>query len=171
LSTCPGASWADFSAARRLDLQKPRLHAVACERPSATNLVRSVWARTRSWSCGYRDREGNFDSKLIAKYQRRFLGFDEKIVSMYARGMSVREIQGHSLEIYGLDVSPDLNSTVTDAMLTTVSEWQNRPLEPSYPQVFFYTMHVKSRSARSTTQPRRTGGCRARMPLASARHR
>ena len=79
-----------------------------------------------------RDREGTFDPKLIARYQRRFPGFDEKIVSMYARGMTVREIQGHLMEIYGLDVSPDLISTVTDAVLETVGEWQNRPLEPMY---------------------------------------
>lgn len=92
-----------------------------------------------------RDREGTFDPKLIAKYQRRFPGFDEKIISMYARGMSVREIQGHLLEIYGLDVSPDLISTVTDAVLETVSEWQNRPLETSYPLVFFDAMRVKIR--------------------------
>ena len=91
------------------------------------------------------DREGTFDPKLIAKYQRRFPGFDEKIISMYARGMSVREIQGHLLEIYGLDVSPDLISTVTDAVLETVSEWQNRPLETSYPLVFFDAMRVKIR--------------------------
>jgi putative transposase len=77
-----------------------------------------------------RDREGTFDPKLIARYQRRFPGFDEKIVSMYARGMTVREIQGHLLELYGLEVSPDLISTVTDAVLETVAEWQNRPLEP-----------------------------------------
>ena len=83
-----------------------------------------------------RDREGTFDPKLIARYQRRFPGFDEKIVSMYARGMTVREIQGHLLELYGLEVSPDLISTVTDAVLETVAEWQNRPLEPMYPLVF-----------------------------------
>ena len=76
-----------------------------------------------------RDREGTFDPKLIARYQRRFPGFDEKIVSMYARGMTTREIQGHLMEIYGLDVSPDLISTVTDAVLEAVGEWQNRPLE------------------------------------------
>ncbi len=76
-----------------------------------------------------RDREGTFDPKLIARYQRRFPGFDEKIVSMYARGMTVREIQGHLLELYGLEVSPDLISTVTDAVLETVAEWQNRPLD------------------------------------------
>jgi putative transposase len=92
-----------------------------------------------------RDREGTFDPKLIAKYQRRFPGFDEKIVSMYARGMSVREIQGHLLELYGLEVSPDLISTVTDAVLETVAEWQNRPLEAIYPLVFFDALRVKIR--------------------------
>jgi putative transposase len=92
-----------------------------------------------------RDREGTFDPKLIARYQRRFPGFDAKIVSMYARGMTVREIQGHIEEIYGLDVSPDLISTVTDTVLETVTEWQNRPLEASYPIVFFDAMRVKIR--------------------------
>jgi putative transposase len=92
-----------------------------------------------------RDREGSFDPKLIARYQRRFPGFDEKIVSMYARGLTVREIQGHLQEIYGLDVSPDLISTVTDAVLETVGEWQNRPLEARYPIVFFDALRVKIR--------------------------
>ncbi len=92
-----------------------------------------------------RDREGTFDPKLIARYQRRFPGFDEKIVSMYARGMTVREIQGHLLELYGLEVSPDLISTVTDAVLETVAEWQNRPLEAMYPLVFFDALRVKIR--------------------------
>ncbi len=92
-----------------------------------------------------RDREGSFDPKLIARYQRRFPGFDTKIISMYARGMSVREIQGHLMEIYGLDVSPDLISPVTDAVMETVTEWQNRPLETSYPLVFFDAMRVKIR--------------------------
>jgi putative transposase len=64
---------------------------------------------------------------------------------MYARGMTVREIQGHLLELYGLEVSPDLISTVTDAVLETVAEWQNRPLEPMYPLVFFDALRVKIR--------------------------
>ena len=92
-----------------------------------------------------RDREGSFDPKLIARYQRRFPGFDTKIISMYARGMTLREIQGHLMELYGLDVSPDLISTVTDAVMETVAEWQNRPLETSYPLVFFDAMRVKIR--------------------------
>ena len=80
-----------------------------------------------------RDRAGTFDPKLIAKYQRRFPDFDEKIVSMYARGMTVREIQGHLQELYGIDVSPDLISAVTDAVLEEVAESQNRPLDRSMP--------------------------------------
>jgi len=92
-----------------------------------------------------RDRQGTFDPQLIAKYQRRFPGFDEKIVSMYARGMSVREIQGHLRELYGIDVSPDLVSAVTDAVLDEVATWQNRPLEAVYPLVFFDALRVKVR--------------------------
>ncbi len=92
-----------------------------------------------------RDRAGTFDPKLIAKYQRRFPDFDDKIVSMYARGMTVREIRGHLEEIYGIDVSPDLISTITDAVLETVAEWQGRPLDACYPLVFFDAIRVKIR--------------------------
>lgn len=92
-----------------------------------------------------RDRAGTFDPQLIAKYQRRFPDFDEKIISMYARGMTVRQIRGHLEELYGLDVSPDLISTVTDAVLDEVGEWQNRPLDICYPLVFFDAIRVKIR--------------------------
>ena len=92
-----------------------------------------------------RDRLSTFDPLLIAKYQRRFPGFDEKIISMYARGMSTREIQGHLRELYGLDVSPDLVSAVTDAVLEEVAEWQNRPLEALYPLIFFDAIRIKVR--------------------------
>jgi putative transposase len=92
-----------------------------------------------------RDRQGSFDPQLIAKYQRRFPGFDEKIVSMYARGMSTREIAGHVLELYGVEVSPDLVSAVTDAVLDEIAAWQARPLEPVYPLVFFDALRVKIR--------------------------
>jgi putative transposase len=92
-----------------------------------------------------RDRAGSFDPKLIARYQRRFPDFDSKIVSMYARGMSVREIRGHLEELYGIDVSPDLISAVTDAVLEEVAEWQNRPLDAVYPLVFFDAIRVKIR--------------------------
>jgi putative transposase len=92
-----------------------------------------------------RDRQASFDPQLIAKYQRRFPGFDEKIVSMYARGMSTREIAGHVRELYGLDVSADLISAVTDAVLDEVAIWQARPLESVYPLVFFDALRVKIR--------------------------
>src|SRR3954462_481306 len=92
-----------------------------------------------------RDRLASFDPQLIAKYQRRFPGFDEKIVSMYARGMSGREIQGHLRDLYGIEVSPDLVSAVTDAVLEEISEWQNRPLEALYALVFFDAIRVKVR--------------------------
>jgi len=92
-----------------------------------------------------RDRAGSFDPKLIAKYQRRFPDFDDKIVSMYARGLSVREIRGHLEEIYGIDVSPDLISAITDAVLDEVGEWQNRPLDAVYPLIFFDAIRVKIR--------------------------
>jgi putative transposase len=92
-----------------------------------------------------RDRAATFDPQLIAKYQRRFPGFDEKIVSMYARGMSTREITRHLRDLYGIEVSADLISTVTDAVLDEVAAWQMRPLEPVYPLVFFDALRVKIR--------------------------
>ena len=92
-----------------------------------------------------RDRQSSFDPQLIAKYQRRFPGFDDKIISMYARGMSTREIAGHLLELYGVEVSPDLISTVTDAVLDEIATWQARPLEPVYPIVFFDALRIKVR--------------------------
>jgi putative transposase len=92
-----------------------------------------------------RDRQASFDPQLIAKYQRRFPGFDDKIISMYARGMSNREIVGHLRDLYGVDVSPDLISAVTDAVLEEIAAWQARPLEPVYPLVFFDALRVKIR--------------------------
>ena len=92
-----------------------------------------------------RDRQASFDPQLIAKYQRRFPGFDDKVVSIYARGMSTREITGHLRDLYGIEVSPDLISAVTDAVLEEVAAWQARPLEPVYPLVFFDALRVKIR--------------------------
>jgi putative transposase len=92
-----------------------------------------------------RDRHSSFEPQLVAKYQRRFPGFDDKIVSMYARGMSTREITGHLRDLYGIEVSPDLISTVTDAVLDEVATWQQRPLDPVYPLVFFDAIRVKIR--------------------------
>src|SRR3712207_2954463 len=92
-----------------------------------------------------RDRQASFDPQLIAKYQRRFPGFDDKVISMYARGMSTREIVGHLRELYGIEVSPDLISVVTDAVLDEITAWQARPLEPVYPLIFFDALRVKIR--------------------------
>lgn len=92
-----------------------------------------------------RDRHASFEPQLIGKHERRFTGFDDKIVSMYARGMTVREIQGFLSEMYGVDVSPDLISSVTDAVMSEVTAWQSRPLEAMYPVVFFDALRVKIR--------------------------
>lgn len=92
-----------------------------------------------------RDREGSFDPKLIKKRQRRLPGFDDKVISMYARGMTVREIQGHLEELYGIGVSPDLISRVTAEVLDEVKAWQSRPLDRLYPVVFLDALRVKIR--------------------------
>lgn len=92
-----------------------------------------------------RDREGSFDPLLIPKHERRFTGFDDKIVAMYARGMTVREIQGFLLEQYATEVSPDFISSVTDEVMAEVTAWQARPLEAMYPVVFFDALRVKIR--------------------------
>jgi putative transposase len=92
-----------------------------------------------------RDREGSFAPILIPKHKRRFTGFDDKIIAMYARGMTVREIQGFLVEQYGTEVSPEFISSVTDAVMEEVVAWQNRPLETMYPVVFFDALRVKIR--------------------------
>jgi transposase-like protein len=92
-----------------------------------------------------RDRDGSFEPLLIPKHERRFTGFDDKIVAMYARGMTVREIRAFLAEQYGTEVSPDFISSVTDAVMAEVSAWQARPLEPMYPVVFFDALRVKVR--------------------------
>jgi putative transposase len=92
-----------------------------------------------------RDRDGSFEPLLVPKHARRFTGFDDKIVALYARGLTVREIQGFLLETYGTEVSPDFISTVTDGVLAEVTAWQNRPLEPVYAVVFFDALRVKIR--------------------------
>jgi putative transposase len=92
-----------------------------------------------------RDRSGSFEPQIIGKYERRFTGFDDKIIAMYARGMTVREIQGFLSEMYAVDVSPELISSVTDAVMDEVGAWQTRPLEQMYPVVFFDALRVKIR--------------------------
>ena len=92
-----------------------------------------------------RDRAGSFEPQLIGKHERRFTGFDDKIIAMYARGMTVREIQAFLAEMYAVDVSPELISSVTDAVMSEVTAWQARPLEAMYPVVFFDALRVKIR--------------------------
>jgi transposase-like protein len=92
-----------------------------------------------------RDRDGTFAPQLIGKHERRFAGFDDKILALYARGMTVREIQAFLAEMYTVEVSPDFISTVTDAVHEEVTAWQSRPLEPMYPVVFFDALRVKIR--------------------------
>src|SRR5271155_4312511 len=92
-----------------------------------------------------RDRAGSFEPLLLPKHARRFTAFDDSIVALYARGLTVREIQGYLVESYGTEVSPDFISTVTDGVLAEVTAWQNRPLEPVYPVVFFDALRVKIR--------------------------
>ena len=92
-----------------------------------------------------RDRSGSFEPKMVAKGQTRFTGFDDKILSMYARGMSTREITGHLEEIYGVEVSPTLISNVTDAVKEEVTAWQNRPIDAVYPILYLDALYVKIR--------------------------
>jgi len=92
-----------------------------------------------------RDRDGSFAPVLVPKHARRFTGFDDKVTALYARGLTVREIQAFLLETYGTEVSPDFISTVTDGVLAEVTAWQSRPLEPVYAVVFFDALRVKIR--------------------------
>ena len=92
-----------------------------------------------------RDRNGEFEPQIIRKNQTRWTGFDDKILSMYARGMTTREIQGHLQEMYQVEVSPSLISEVTDGVVEQVRAWQNRPLEPFYGVVFLDALYVKMR--------------------------
>ncbi|EQA61652.1 transposase, mutator-like family protein [Leptospira alexanderi serovar Manhao 3 str. L 60] len=92
-----------------------------------------------------RDRNGSFEPQIIRKGQTRFTGFDEKIISMYSRGMTTREISQHLKEIYQVEVSADLISQVTDSVMETVIEWQNRPLDKVYPILIMDALIVKVR--------------------------
>lgn len=93
-----------------------------------------------------RDRNGEFEPQLVKKGQRRLPGFDEKVIALYARGMTTREIQDHLHELYGVEVSPTLISNVTDAVLEDVKAWQNRALEAVYPIVYLDAIHLKLRT-------------------------
>jgi len=94
-----------------------------------------------------RDRKGEFEPQLVKKHQRRLPGFDEKVLALYARGMTTRDIQGHLEELYDSDVSPSLISAVTDAVLGEVTAWQSRPLDPVYPIVYLDAIHLKMRQS------------------------
>jgi len=91
------------------------------------------------------DRQGSFEPQLIPKHQTRWTGFDDKVISLYARGMTVREIQAHLEEMYGTEISPSLISTITDAVTEEVKAWQARPLDPVYPIIYLDCIHVKVR--------------------------
>src|SRR5207247_6484668 len=96
-----------------------------------------------------RDRKGTFEPKIVGKRQTRWVGFDEKVIALYARGLTVREIQGHLAEIYGTEVSPDVISKITDAVLEDVKAWQNRPLEALYAVVYLDALVVKIRDGQA----------------------
>ena len=92
-----------------------------------------------------RDRAGSFEPQFVKKHERTLNGFDDKVISLYSRGMSTRDIQAHLKEIYGVDVSSTFISTVTDSVLDEVKQWQQRPLEPIYPVVYLDGLVVKNR--------------------------
>jgi putative transposase len=110
-------------------------------RPGKTVLTDQGPLRIRS----PRDRDGSFEPQIVRKRQTRWVGFDDRVISLYARGLTVREIQGHLAEIYGTEVSPDLISKITDAVLEDAKAWQNRPLERIYPIVYLDALVVKIR--------------------------
>ena len=127
-------------------------YAPGAERPeAATNQRNGFTSKTVLTGDGKlrietpRDRDGSFEPLLVPKHARRFTAFDDSIVALYARGLTVREIQGYLAETYGTEVGPDLISTVTDGVLAEVTAWQARPLEPVYPVVFFDALRVKTR--------------------------
>ena len=127
-------------------------YAPGAERPEgASNQRNGVTAKTVLTGDGKlriatpRDREGSFEPLLLPKHARRFTAFDDNIVALYARGLTVREIRGYLAESYGADISPDLISTVTDSVLAEVTTWQSRPLETVYPVIFFDALRVKVR--------------------------
>jgi putative transposase len=94
-----------------------------------------------------RDRNGTFEPRIVKKRQTRWVGFDEKVISLYARGLTVREIQGHLEEIYRSEVSPDVISRITDAVIEDAKAWQNRPLERIYPILYLDALVIKIRDA------------------------
>ena len=101
-----------------------------------------------------RDRRGRFLPRIVPKHSRRFEGFDGQIISLYSKGMSTRDIQAHLFDIYGTEVSPELISEVTNEIIIEVNQWQNRPLEPMYPVVYFDAIRIKIRNAANMVVPK-----------------
>jgi putative transposase len=99
-----------------------------------------------------RDRNGTFEPKLVPKHRRRLEGFDDKVLALYARGLSTRDIQEHLRELYGTDVAPDLISRVTESVLDEAKAWQQRPLEPVYPIVYLDALFVSIRDGGTVTK-------------------
>src|SRR5262245_44559015 len=100
-----------------------------------------------------RDRNGSFDPKIVRKGQTRLEGFNERIIALYARGMTTRDIRAHLREIYGVEVSPDLISRVTDAVVDELAEWQGRPLDAVYPVIFIDALMIKIRDGVVANRP------------------
>jgi putative transposase len=141
-----------IEAALNAELDHHLGYAPGAERPEAvTNQRNGSTGKTVLTSDGKvrietpRDRDGSFEPLLVPKHARRFTGFDDKVVAVYARGLTVREIQGYLLETYGTEVGHDFISTVTDSVLAEVAAWQSRPLEAVYAVVFFDALWVKIR--------------------------
>ena len=142
------------------DLQEPPVEVKDPEAQPNNNSRNGFSKKTVSTQSGKvtidmpRDRRGRFLPKIVPKHSRRFEGFDGKIISLYAKGMSTRDIQAHLYEIYGTEVSPDLISEVTNELVIEVNQWQNRPLEPMYPVVYFDAIRVKIRNAANLVIPK-----------------
>ena len=100
-----------------------------------------------------RDRNGTFEPQIVRKGQTRLAGFNERIIALYARGMTTRDIRAHLREIYGVEVSPALISRVTDAVMEELTEWQSRPLDRVYPVIFIDALMVKIRDGVVTNRP------------------
>ncbi|MET9046037.1 IS256 family transposase [Streptomyces sp. NPDC004362] len=100
-----------------------------------------------------RDRDGTFEPRLVPKHARRLAGFNDQILSLYARGMSVRDIRSHLASLYGIEVSPDLISKVTDAVADKLAAWQNRPLDAVWPIIYIDALGVRIRSGSVASQP------------------
>jgi putative transposase len=100
-----------------------------------------------------RDRAGSFDPVIVPKHSRRLSGFDERVLSLYAKGFSTQDIVDHVADIYGSQVSKDLVTKVTDAVLDELGEWQSRPLDPVWPVLFLDAIYVKIRDGQVSNRP------------------